>query len=1053
MKRQVSLAAMAAMLALVLSLPAGLPAQAGGSDANTTINPKLYEGLQYRSLGFSRGGRSTAVSGVAGQSLVYYCGYTGGGVWKTADAGITWRNVSDGFFEAGSIGAIAVADSDPNVVYAGTGSACPRGNISPGVGIYISTDAGKTWSHAGLPEAGQIGQIRVHPRDHNLVYVAVLGHIFGPNPERGVYRSKDGGKSWQKVLFVSNKTGAVDLSMDPSNPRVIYAAMWTVERKPWTIDSGSEESGLFKTTDGGDTWNKVANGLPEGIVGRIAVTVSPADPDRVWALVEAPEKDAGLYRTDDGGESWRRVNRERRFLQRAWYYIHAYADPKNPDTVYVLNTGFYKSNDGGRTFQSFSVPHGDNHDLWINPDDPQIMVNANDGGANVSFNGARSWTGQMNQPTAEFYRVTVDNQFPYRVYGAQQDNSTVSVPSRAGRGGRGVVDFYPVGGGESGHIAVDPRNPNIVYAGSYGGTITRVDVKTGLARSIMAYPESATGQRALEMKYRFQWNAPIRLSPHDPDVLYHCSQVVHRSRDSGHSWEVISPDLTRNLKDNQDFSGKPITHDSTGVEVFSTIFALEESPHTKGLLWVGTDDGLVQISRDDGKNWKNITPPNIPERGTVNMIDLSAHDPGRATIAVQRYREDDFKPYIFRTNNYGESWVLLTDGRNGIPAKHFVRVVREDPDRKGLLYAGTEFGMYISFDDGAHWQKFQLNLPLTPVTDMVVYRKDLVVATQGRAFWILDNLSTLHQVDAQTANSPATLYAPRTAYRAAGFSAEIQYYFAQEPEEKITLEFLDEGGEVLRSYSASAGEQPAAAPPPRFGRFGGGSRLQAKAGLNKFAWDLSQDALFEIPPRIVMWGGAGRSGPKIVPGKYQVRLKMGDWSQTQALEVLKDPRNPATQAHHKEQLELSKQVGGKIKELYDTLLELRDIKRQATEIGERLEKAGYGKEAAEAAKSMNKKLTKMEGELTQLGGEGGQDALNYPGRLDNQFVKLYAEVAGPAGRPTAGCHQRFKELTPQLDQLLGEIKQVMDTDLAGFNKLVGGKKAPAIIVKKGNSKN
>jgi hypothetical protein len=523
---------------------------------------------------------------------------------------------------------------------------------------------------------------------------------------------------------------------------------------------------------------------------------------------------------------------------------------------------------------------------------------------------------------------------------------------------------------------------------------------------------------------------------------------VHRSRDAGHSWEVISPDLTRNLKEKQDFSGKPITHDSTGVEVFSTIFAFEDSPHTQGLLWAGSDDGFVQISRDNGKNWKNITPPNMPELGTVNMIDLSAHDPGRAFIAVQRYREDDFRPYIFRTNDYGESWDLLTNGRNGIPAKHFTRVVREDPDRKGLLYAGTEFGLYISFDDGAHWQKLQLNLPVTPVTDMVVYRKDLVVATQGRAFWILDDLSPLHQVNPAVASAPATLYAPRTAYRAPGFSAEIRYYFAQEPKGGVTLEFLDEGGKVIRSYSARPGEQPEAAPPPRSARFGGGSRLEAKAGLNNFRWDLSQDPLFQIPPRIVMWGGAGRSGPKVVPGKYQVRLKMGDWSQTQPLEVLKDPRNPATRAHYTEQLDLAKGVGARIEELYDTLLELRDVKRQATEIGERLEKAGYGEEAAEAAKAMNEKLTTIEGELTQLGGEGGQDALNYPGRLDNQFVKLYSEVAGPDGRPTAGCHERFKELNPQLDKLLSQIKQVMDTDLAGFNKMVSGKKAPAIIVKK-----
>ncbi|MFH1572701.1 MAG: glycosyl hydrolase, partial [Acidobacteriota bacterium] len=771
MRRNANLAFCFACLLLLAGLTIDLPAQGGGNDPNITVNPSLYEGLRYRLLDFGRGGRSTAVAGVSSDPLTYYAGYTGGGVWKTQDAGQTWTSVSDDHFEAGSIGAITVADSDPNVIYVGTGSACPRGNISPGIGVYKSTDAGKTWRHIGLRESGQIGRIQVHPKDHDLVYVAALGHIFGSNAERGVFRSKDGGRTWEKVLFVSNKTGAVDISLDANNPRVIYAAMWTVVRKPWTIDSGSEESGLYQSTDGGDTWSKLGGGLPSGVVGRIAVSASPARPDRVWALVEAPEDRGGIFRTEDGGKTWRKINGERRFLQRAWYYIHIYADPKSPETVYVLNTGFYKSSDGGRTFQSYRVPHGDNHDLWINPHDPQKMINANDGGANVSFNGAQSWTGQMNQPTAEFYRITADNRFPYRVYGAQQDNSTASVSSR------GSGDFYDVGGGESGHIAVDPRNPDIVYAGSYGGTITRTDVGTGLSRSIMAYPESATGQRAADMKYRFQWNAPIRISPHDPDVVYHCSQFVHRSRDAGLSWEIISPDLTRNDKSKQDYSGNPITHDNTGVEVFGTVFALEESPRVAGLLWAGSDDGPMHLSRDNGKTWKNVSPTNIPPFGTVNMIDLSAHDPGRAFIAVHKYREDDFKPYVFRTNNYGESWDLLTDGRNGIPANHFVRVVREDPDRKGLLYAGTEFGMYISFDDGAHWQKFQLNLPVTPITDLMVYRKDLLVATQGRSFWILDDLSPLHQINKDTAAAKVHLFAPRAAYRAPGYSAEINAYF------------------------------------------------------------------------------------------------------------------------------------------------------------------------------------------------------------------------------------------------------------------------------------
>jgi photosystem II stability/assembly factor-like uncharacterized protein len=1038
MKRNSIISFVGFWLILLSCVSAELGAQ-GSGDPNITVKTGLFEGLKYRLLDFSRGGRSTAVAGVPSDPLTYYFGSTGGGVWKTQDAGLTWRNISDGFFEAGSIGAIAVAESDPNVIYVGTGSACPRGNISPGVGVYKSTDAGKTWKHVGLREAGQIGKIAVHPKNHDLVYVAALGHIFGPNDERGVFRSKDGGKSWEKILFVSRKTGAVDLCLDPGNSRIIYAAAWTAERKPWTFISGSEESGLYKSTDSGDTWTKLSGGLPSGVVGKIAVAVSPALSDRVWALVEAPENRGGVFRTDNGGESWQKINGERRFLQRAWYYIHITADPKDAETVYVMNTGFYKSNDGGRTYQSLQVPHGDNHDLWINPNDPRKMINANDGGANVSLNGGLSWSGQMNQPTAEIYRITADTRFPYRVYGAQQDNSTASVRSR------GAGEFYEVGGGESGHIAVDPHNPNIVYAGSYGGELTRMDIATGLLRNVMVYPESATGQRAADIKYRFQWNAPIRISPQDPDIVYACSQYVHRSRDGGLNWEVISPDLTRNDKKKQDYSGTPITRDNTGVEVFGTVFAFEESPQVKGLFWAGSDDGLVHISRDSGATWKNITPSGMPEFGTINMIEASSHDPGRAFIAVHRYREDDFRPYIFRTNNYGESWELLTNGKNGIPPGRFVRVVREDPDRKGLLYAGTEFGMYISFDDGAHWQPFQLNLPVTPVMDLMVYKKDLLVATQGRSFWILDDLTPLHQINPATAQAKVHLFAPRPAFRAPGFAAEINVYFAEAPKDPVTLEIQDAKGNVIRSYSSrDRGRDAPSEPQEEFMRPRGERPLAVKAGLNRFTWDIEYASIFQIPPRIVMWGGAG-GGPKAVPGTYQVRLKCGDFSQTQPLEVLKDPRNPATDSDYQEQFDLAKQVGEKIKELYDNLLKLRDVRKQALELGQRMDQKGYGTELLTAAKALGEKLTQVEAELTQLNGEGGQDALNFPGRHDNQWVKLCGEVAEPDGKPTAGSFQRFEDLKPEFTRLMTLLKQVFDIDLASFNKLAREKGAQGVI--------
>lgn len=1043
-----------ALVVLALVAAAGRQAylaaqQPAGERATVVVDPRLFDGLTYRSLGFSRGGRATAVAGVPDDPLTYYFGSTGGGVWKSTDAGLTWQNVSDGFFEAGSIGAISVADADPNVVYVGTGSACPRGNISAGVGMYKSTDAGKTWKHIGLRQAGQIGRIRVHPKNPDLVYVAVLGNIFGPSPERGVYRSKDGGASWEKVLYVDERTGAVDLAMDPTNPRILYAGMWTVERKPWTIDSGSLVGGLFKSTDGGDTWKKLGGGLPSGVlVGKIGVTVSPADPNRVWALIEAAEDRGGVYRSDNGGDTWQRVNSQRMLLQRAWYYTHIYADPQDPNTVYALNTGFYKSTDAGRTFQSYPTPHGDNHDLWINPKNPKIMINSNDGGANVSLTGGTSWTAQMNQPTAEFYRVTVDTQFPYRVYGAQQDNSTASVPSwGAGGFGRGAADFYAVGGGESGHIAVDPRNPNIVYAGSYGGTITRADIGKGLIESIRPYPDLETGQRAMDLKYRFQWHAPIRLSPHNPDVVYFTSQFVHRSKDQGRTWEVISPDLTTNDKSKQDYSGgKGITRDSTGVEVFCTIFAFEESPKVPGLLWAGSDDGLVHVSRDAGKTWSNVTPAEMPKFGTVNMIDLSPHDPGRVHIAVHKYRENDFAPYIFQTNDYGKTWKRLTTGTNGIPTGHFVRVVREDPVRRGLLYAGTEYGMYISFDDGAHWQRFQLNLPVTPITDMVVHRGNLVLSTQGRAFWSLDDLAVVEQLRAGMEKGPV-LFKPADAYRSGLGPAAIYYYLAEVPKVPVRLEILDAQGGVVARFSGRPGEEPAREPAPGRGRGAAAeARVSGKAGLNRFTWSMRYDPLFEIPAGAVLWAAGGNAGPKVVPGTYRVRITVGGWTATQSFEVKPDPRVKTTAAEYEAQLKLAREVGGQVKELYANLARLRDVKQQATDLGARIQRAGKGDDVAKAARALSDKLTAVEGELTQLKGEGGQDALNFPGRLDNQYLVLYSAVTSPDRGPTPQMFQRFEDLKPELTKLLGQLKQIFDTDLAKFNELVRSKALPPVIV-------
>jgi photosystem II stability/assembly factor-like uncharacterized protein len=1040
------------LAALMLSTPGYLRAQGSYNDyvedpANVIVDPGLLSGLRYRESGFSRGGRSTAVTGVPGQPLVYYFGGTGGGVFKTVDAGNSWKNVTDGFLGVGSIGAIAVAPSDPNVVYVGTGSACPRGNISVGDGIYKSTDAGKTWKHAGLRQAGQIGKIRVHPDNPDLVYVAALGQIFGPNAERGVFRSKDGGKSWEKVLYVSDKTGVVDLSMDARNPRNLFASAWSAERKPWTMISGSENDGIYRSTDAGDTWKKISGGLPEGLVGKSSVAISPANPNRVWVLLEAEGDRGGVYRSDNGGDTFQRVNGDANLRQRPWYYIHIYADPVDENTVYGLNTGFYKSVDGGKTFeQRIEVPHGDNHDLWLDPDDPLNMINANDGGANVSFDGGKSWSTQRNQPTAEIYRVVVDEQWPYRVYGAQQDNSTISVPMRGGSGfGQVVPDWYSVGGCESGHIAVDPRDPDVIYAGCYGGSIERTNRKTGEVREILHYPQLQLGSAPRDLKYRFQWNAPIRLSPHDPDVLYHASQVVHMSKDHGQSWTVVSPDLTTNNAEQQDYTGGPITHDSTGVEVYNTLFAFEESPDTRGLLWAGSDDGRVHLSRDGGASWKEITPKDMPRGGTVNVIELSAHDPARAFIAVYRYRENDFRPYIFRTNDYGASWDLLTNGKNGIPATSFTRAIREDPDRKGLLYAGTEFGMYVSFDDGAHWQRFQLNLPVTPVTDLRLHRKDLVVSTQGRAFWVLDDASPLHEMTDEVRKAEAHLFSPRRAYRGGAVEgASFHYYFRELPEEDVKLEILDASGTVVRSFQGKPGEKVEEAPAPRFGPRREDPKLPAQKGLNRFAWDLREKAP-EIPQGVVHWGGA--PGMKVVPGSYRARLTAGGWSETVSLEVSLTPSLSATVADLREQHDFGKEVASEISAIFEVLSGLRDVKSQSDSIVERVKKAGLDSdEIASAAKAAREKLTELEESITQVKSKSGQDPINFPPQIDNQLTALYAYVVDGEFRPTAGAHERFADLKPELQKLRSRFDEIVATEVAALNRVVAGLNLPPVVL-------
>ncbi|MEM1247082.1 MAG: glycosyl hydrolase [Acidobacteriota bacterium] len=1063
----------ALLLCLLLALiPPVLAAQASDEepeDPNVHIDEAAFEGLEYRHTGFNRGGRSTAVAGIPGEPLTYFGGYSGGGVWKTTDAGTSWENLSDGFFNVASIGDIKVALSDPNVIYVGTGSGAPRGNISTGDGIYKSTDGGKTWSHVFQPGYVLIPELQIHPENPDIVYAAVLGDIFGPNEERGIYKTTDGGESWERILYVSDKTGFNDIEMDPSNPRILFASAWSVYRNPWTIHSGSEEGGIWRSSDSGATWKKLEGGLPKGVLGKIDVAVSPPNPNRVWALIEAPEPLGGLYRSDDGGEKWRPLSKERKLLQRAWYYIHLYADPVDEDSVYALNTGFYKSIDGGKSFSvTFQPRHGDNHDLWINPENPQYLVSGNDGGVNVSLNGGKTFSEVMNQPTAEFYRVAVDSSFPYNVYGAQQDNSTAAMAAIGGGGSffsGGGADFFEVGGGESGHIAVDPRDNKVIYAGSYGGTITRMDRNTGVTRSVRVYEDAPTGQQAKDMKYRFQWNAPIRISPHDPDVVYTTSQYVHRTRNAGIDWEIISPDLTTDNEEYQLYSGSTgITQDNTGVEVYTTIFSFEESPLEKGHLWAGSDDGRVHISRDNGESWQDITPKNIPEGGTVNMIDLSAHDPARAHMAVYKYREQDYRPYIFQTNDYGASWKLLTDGTNGIPESHFTRVVREDPNRRGLLFVGTEFGMYISADDGERWQSFQLNLPIVPVTDMVFKNNDLVLATQGRAFYVLDDLSALSQLTPEVLEAPVALLDPEDWIQGAGRGHKISFVVNQVSRDPVRLVITDPDGNVYYDKEGFVSEDgggeddiriPSMVPAEmreqfieavkrgdKIGGFdlsvfrGSGDSLSVKPGVNRMPFNARWPSLYEVPQGTVQWSFGGGTGPAAIPGTYTVTLSMGDFSATESFEWAPHPHWDATPEQYREQWQMANEVGEAAKLLYDELAQLRAVKKQATSIGSQLSELGYGDEAQKAASELSTKLEAIEGELTQLKGSSSQDSLNYPGRLDQQFNGLYGSLVGSPPPVSGGMKERWADLGPMLPALVEQIHTIYNEDLVAFNESV-----------------
>lgn len=936
--------------AVVLLAAVALPVvwAAGGYD------PALWSGMKYRLVGPFRGGRVTAVTGVASEPRTFYMGSTGGGVWKTADAGYTWVNVSDPYIPLGSMGAIEVAPSDPRVVYVGTGSSKIRSNVSIGRGIYKSTDAGKTWAFAGLRDTGQIATVRVDPANPDLVYVAALGNPFAPNKDRGIYRSTDGGKTWKNVLFVSDSVGAADVEIQPGNPKVLFACMWHGERKPWTIVSGAMEGGIYKSTDGGDTWTKLAGGLPHELFGRANVSISAAMPNRIYALIEA-KPGSGLYRSEDAGETWTLVNGSGAIVTRPFYYCTLEVDPNHPDVVYIGDEGWFKSTDGGKNFRRAVAPHGDHHDMWINPRNSDYMIQSNDGGANVSLDGGETWSTQMNQPTAEIYQVAVNNQYPYRIYGAQQDNTTVIVPSRPISDGQ---EFRDGPGCETGPIMPDWANPQIVYGGCKG-QFSRQNLNTNDEERYWIGAESLYGNGGDTLIYRFQRVSPMEVSPHDSKVVYYGSQYLHRTHDGGVTWEKISPDLTAHPPGTQGPSGEPITRDATGEEVYSTLYAIRESPVAKGLIWTGSNDGPIYVTRDDGKTWTNVTPKDLAPGGRVQNIEPSPHRAGTAYVAIYRYLLGDFAPYIYRTDDYGKSWVRLTDGKNGIAADEPTRVVREDPERPGLLYAGTEFGMYISFDNGGEWQPFQMNLPHTPVTDIKIAHKDLILSTQGRSFWILDNLTPIEQLSGKAAAitaAPAWLYAPEQAVRSSGRvgggpsgrgagvqyplpGAMIDYYLPAAQTGDISLEVLDANGKPVRKFSSTGG---GASEERGFDGGGGGdeeegggfrmrsgpTRLDKSAGLHRFTWDLRYPGPWMSAAR-----PEGPNGPTAVPGKYSVRLTVGAWSATEPLSVIEDPRVTAdgvTQADLQEQFDHNMKVRDLVSEVNQTVARLRAALRGAS---------------------------------------------------------------------------------------------------------------------------
>ncbi len=1051
----------------------------------------VLDAVRFRCIGPTRGGRVVAVAGHPRNPAEFYFGAVAGGVWKTEDAGVTWRCITDGQLKTASVGALCVSDSHPNVIYVGMGETTIRTDVSYGDGVYKSTDGGRTWKHCGLADTRHIGRVRVHPTNPDLVYVAALGHAFGPNEERGVFRSKDGGATWEKVLYVSDKAGAVDLCIDLQNPDILYASIWQVYRNFWELSSGGPDSGLWRSLDGGDAWERISDnkGFPQTLKGKIGVAASPVKAGRVWAIVEA--KDAsGLYRSEDFGATWERMTDNPDLLARPWYYMHIYADPQDEETVYVLNLGMHKSTDGGKTFTEIPTPHGDNHDLWIDPRNNRRMIEGNDGGACISFNGGESFSTIYNQMTAQFYHMDVDDEFPYRVYGTQQDNSSICVPSDALSGAITWADCEVVGTGESGYIAVKPDDVNTVYVGAVGsspggqGALQKVDRISGQIQLVNVWPEDLHGRGVGEAKIRFPWTFPIVFSPHDPNVLYACGNQVFRSTNGGHSWEAISPDLTRADMSKLGPSGGPITLDTSGAEHYATIYAFCESPHEPGVFMAGSDDGLVHISRDGGASWQNVTPPDLPEWSYIRTVEPSPFDPATWYVAATRYKLDDPAPYLYKTTDYGATWTPITDG---IPADDYVRVIRCDPNRRGVLYAGTELGLYVSFDDGASWRRWRSNLPVAPIYDMKIKNDDLVLATHGRSFWIGDNLTLLYQgLDAAAKeNAGATLFAPRRTYRilpdlfadwmpaegkiysvglgsgatilarktetgqiertfldageGAPRGAVIDYFLPEAPaaETPVLLEILDERGAVLRSY----GRKPADYDRWDDKRKGmePGPWLPLNAGMNRFVWNLRLPGATKVPGNKT--AAAANEGPFVLPGRYQVRLRVGDVVQTQTFEVVNDPRVRVSMADLQEQFALLLRIRDKISAIHEAVNRLRNVREQVELWRKR---AGDQPTIDAAANSLLEKLAAIEDALILPGDQKVTYSLIVRSRLNEALASVIPIVGSADARPTEQAYPIVEHYSAQIDAQLAALESTLREDVARLNQAIQEANLPPI---------